>query len=35
MEFKISVCGNEIYGDVSMFDKHEMSTFVANQILRR
>ncbi|CAD8070330.1 unnamed protein product [Paramecium sonneborni] len=35
MEFKISVCGNEIYGDVSMFDKHELNTFVENQILRR
>ncbi|CAK77311.1 unnamed protein product (macronuclear) [Paramecium tetraurelia] len=35
MEFKLSVCGNETYGDVSMFDKHEMSTFVGNQIIRR
>lgn len=30
MEFKLCVCGTETYGDMSMFDKQEISTFVGN-----
>ncbi|CAD8146015.1 unnamed protein product [Paramecium octaurelia] len=35
MEFKLCVCGETIYGDLSMFNKQEITTFVGNQILRR